>query len=226
MAQFFGGHFDRNELFIGAMWGRIHPPVATKVASKIKQHRCFGHCRLSENRNAENWLGWHNFCLCLREDCFSPNEDLFMNTLSIKKTQQGFTLIELMIVVAIIGILASIALPAYQTYTKKARFSEIVMAATAPKTAVEVCAQAQGIVSGTSITGCNGGSAGVPADISVASGGVASVTTTAAGKITVVPVQTNGLVTGDDYILTPTPDATGKLNWAVTGGCVGKGYCQ
>ena len=67
-----------------------------------------------------------------------------MNTLSMNKTQQGFTLIELMIVVAIIGILASIALPAYQTYTKKAKFSEVVLGTAGIKTAVEICAQDRG----------------------------------------------------------------------------------
>ena len=57
------------------------------------------------------------------------------------KNQKGFTLIELMIVVAIIGILAAIALPAYQTYTQKSKFSEVVMSTTAFKTAFEVSAQ-------------------------------------------------------------------------------------
>ncbi|WP_429193652.1 pilin [Aeromonas veronii] len=56
------------------------------------------------------------------------------------KKQSGFTLIELMIVVAIVAILAAIALPAYQTYTKKAKGTELISAMSAAKTAAEVCA--------------------------------------------------------------------------------------
>ncbi|WP_447831925.1 pilin [Aeromonas salmonicida] len=60
------------------------------------------------------------------------------------KKQSGFTLIELMIVVAIVAILAAVALPAYQNYTKKAKMTEVAAASGTYKTAVEICVQTKG----------------------------------------------------------------------------------
>ena len=64
-----------------------------------------------------------------------------------RSLQKGFTLIELMIVVAIIGILAAVALPAYQDYTKRAKASEIVLAASSARTCVTEIVQSNGFVS-------------------------------------------------------------------------------
>ncbi|MFM4776568.1 pilin [Aeromonas veronii] len=70
------------------------------------------------------------------------------------KKQSGFTLIELMIVVAIVAILAAVALPAYQNYTKKAKYAELVTALSAVKVDTEVCANQGNFTAGTGATDC------------------------------------------------------------------------
>ena len=75
----------------------------------------------------------------------------------------GFTLIELMIVIAIIGILASIAVPAYQNYLLRAEFTGTIIGTSALKTAVEVCAQSQGLAE---VGACRQGTNGIPANVS------------------------------------------------------------
>ena len=95
-----------------------------------------------------------------------------------RSVQQGFTLIELMIVVAIIGILAAVALPAYQDYTKRAKLAEVVLAASACRTTVSEVYQTGSLtVVAANAWGCESSSA--------TSKYVASVATDAAGKITV-----------------------------------------
>ncbi|MGL5006175.1 MAG: pilin [Plesiomonas sp.] len=74
----------------------------------------------------------------------------------MNKIKQGFTLIELMIVVAIVAILAAIALPAYQSYTQKAKMTELMQAASPIKTAIEIYGFEKGKFDGINDTGANG----------------------------------------------------------------------
>lgn len=150
-----------------------------------------------------------------------------MNSKMIKKAQAGFTLIELMIVVAIIGILAAVALPAYSKYMDKAKYSEVILSTQAVKTAVEICGQdlAPG-ASNALNAACVGGAENIPSDTTVATKYTASVATAANGVITATPVAFGGVTASETYVLTPHLDGDGKVQWVVSGGCVAKALCK
>ncbi|MCO4798825.1 MAG: prepilin-type N-terminal cleavage/methylation domain-containing protein [Colwelliaceae bacterium] len=143
------------------------------------------------------------------------------NLATAKTGQKGFTLIELMIVVAIIGILAAVALPAYQTYTQRARFSEVVLAATPAKNAIEICVQTGNPADCSGITVPGTWSAGDQVG-SVALGGSAA----AGYSITVTPTAANGILATDTFVLTGDAVANNSIAaWTVTGGCLARGLC-
>ena len=131
---------------------------------------------------------------------------------SMQMAQKGFTLIELMIVVAIIGILAAVALPAYQDYTVKAKLGNALTAADSLKTAVGLCAQETG-----ALDDCDAGSNGIPAAADFTpTKEVASVTVTnGAIAITLATGIRATTVDGLTITYTPTVGAT-AMTWCTT----------
>jgi prepilin-type N-terminal cleavage/methylation domain-containing protein len=142
-----------------------------------------------------------------------------MANLSGLNKNYGFTLIELMLVIALIAILISASLPTYQKYTKKAHYVEIINATAPLKLEVAECYLLQG-----DIAKCQSGSNGISKPITNKSKGlIKSIIVAAHGVIIITPNNIYGIKESEDYILTPTPENNG-LTWKASGGAIRSGY--
>jgi type IV pilus assembly protein PilA len=141
----------------------------------------------------------------------------------MKKQQAGFTLIELMIVVAIIGILAAIAIPQYADYTQRTKLAGAVSGLATYKTTVSLCIQDLG-----TLTGCDDGAEGIPAGFTGTDGGTINYVDdvdVATGAITMTSTAVTSA--GDQMIITMTPVAgsgAAAIQWGLDGtGCTTAG---
>ena len=123
-----------------------------------------------------------------------------------KQAQKGFTLIELMIVVAIIGILAAVALPAYKDYTVRAKVTELILAASSGKTEVAEFFQTNSALP-----------AAASLVLTYAPTQYVSTTIQSAGIITVTATALEPAISGLTITLTPTSVGNGVLTWSCSG---------
>lgn len=131
----------------------------------------------------------------------------------MKAIQKGFTLIELMIVVAIIGILAAVALPAYQDYTVRAKMSEVILALSACRTSITEVYQSGGSAPAINGWGCEATSGG-----GGSSKYVAELTTDVNGVVTAKVRNISAAVNDSFVTLIPTLVSAAPMTWAADSG--------
>ena len=146
-----------------------------------------------------------------------------LNTMT-KKAQKGFTLIELMIVVAIIGILAAVALPAYQTYADRAKFVEATLEVKPSKSAILIAVETKRTPAGAllALADLQPGTYGIAPDRAPTA--TTHGVSVASGVITVTWKSDGTDLDGVTYTLTPD-GATPPIQWAIGGTCLASGYC-
>ena len=140
----------------------------------------------------------------------------------MKRVQQGFTLIELMIVVAIIGILAAVAIPAYQSYIKKSAYTEVVAGMAPIKSAIGVCFATE-----SDLAKCDTeAKLGVTLPTGLSTGALNKIQLEATtAMITATPNAYKGIADTDTCNLKPTATG-GTLTWAYSGACQTAGYVK
>ncbi len=139
----------------------------------------------------------------------------------MQRIQKGFTLIELMIVVAIIGILAAVAIPAYQDYIKKAKFQDIISSASSLESAISVCMNENAGVA----TLCDTAEKiGVGTITPSKEAGTALAITALTAAVTATALASAGSYT---YLNTPTLAAgASAMTWTQTGSCLAAKVCK
>jgi len=125
-----------------------------------------------------------------------------------RAVQQGFTLIELMIVVAIIGILAAVALPAYRDYSVRAKVSELILAASSGKTQVAEFVNTNGAMPTAASLGLASQTSKYVASLAY------TQTNASVGVLTVTATAAESAISGGTLALTGTINASGQVDWA------------